>query len=127
MTDSNDNNNHSPAAVEHAMNTVLAAERAAEQAIADCNSEAQLAIQAAQEQAQHIATRTDARLALCHMRCNARIAREIKARERAEQADLQARPGQELDDMVLAAVVEAVAGELLGSPRPAGDDGGTAE
>jgi sulfur transfer protein SufE len=127
MTDKNDNNNHSPDAVEHAMNTVLEAERAAEQAIADCNSEAQLAIQAAQEQAQHIATRTDARLTLCHRRCNARVSREIRARELAEQADLQDRPGQELDDVALAAVIETVARELLASPRSAGDDSGTSE
>jgi hypothetical protein len=125
MTDNN--NNHSPDAVEQAMNTVLQAERAAEQAIADCNSKAQLALQAAQQQAQHIAARTDARLTLCHRRCNARVSREIKARQRAEQADLQGQPGQELDDVALAAVAEAVARELLGSPRTEGDDGGIPE
>jgi hypothetical protein len=122
-----DKNNHSPDAVEHAMNTVLEAERAAEQAIADCNSEAQLVIQAALEQAQHITKRTDARLTLCHMRCNARVSMEIKASQRAAQADLQGQPGQELDEAALAAVVETVARELISSPRAEGDEGGATE
>ena len=109
------------------MNTVLEAERAAEQAIANCNSEAQLVIQAAQEQAQQIVERTDERLTLCHMRCNARVSREIKARQRTEQADLKGQPGQELDAAALAAVVETVARELISNPRAEGDDAGATE
>jgi len=126
MTSNNDNN-HSADAVEQAMNTVLEAERAAEQAIADCNSEAQLVIQAAQEQAQHIAKRTDARLTLCHMRCNARLTLEIRARQRDEKIDLQGQPGQELEAVALAAVVETVARELISSPRAEGDEEGATE
>ncbi len=86
-----DNNTESPDAVEQAMNTVLQAERAAEQAIADCRQEAQQTVQAAQQRAQRIAARTDERLSLCHMRCSGKLNKELKDRQRAEKAQ-QSKP-----------------------------------
>jgi hypothetical protein len=126
MTDSN-NTNHSPDAVEQAMNTVLQAERTAEQAIADCKAEAQRTVLAAQEQAQQIAARTDKRLALCHRRCNTRVSREIKARQRAEEADHEEQPWHKTEETGLATVVETVARDLIGGSRTDGEDGVGAE
>jgi len=116
------NNNPPLDAVEQAMNTVLQAERSAEDAIADCKQEALRTVQAAQERAQQIATRTDERLALCHMRCTARVSRELKARQRAETADGQGQPTHQPDDKVLAALVAAVARDLIGSTQAESDD-----
>jgi hypothetical protein len=58
------------------------------------------------------------------MRCDARVSREIKARQYAGQDDLQGQPAQELDAAALTAVVETVARELIGSPRTEDDDEG---
>lgn len=126
MTDSSENN-YTSDTVEQAMNTVLQAERAAEQAIADCNSEAQLAIQAALGRAQHIAARTDERLAHCHMRCSAKVSRELKTRQRAENADSQVQSTLQLDNTALAEVVAVVARDLIGASRPEGEGRDTSE
>lgn len=110
-------NNHSRDAVEQAMNTVLQAERTAEEAIADCEQQALRTIQAAQERAQQIAARADERLALCHMRCTARVSRELKTRQRAEKAEHDEQSRHQLDDAALAGVVARVASKLIGSTR----------
>jgi len=116
------NNITNPDAVEQAMNTVLQAERAAEQAIADCRQEAQQTVQAAQQRAQRIAERTDERLTLCHLRCSARLSRELKDRQRAEKADSQGQSSQPLDEATLTDVVAAVARDLIGITEPAVED-----
>ena len=117
-----DNNSSKPDAIKQAMNTVLQAERAAEQAIADCRQEAQHTVQAAQERAQRIAARTDERLALCHMRCSGKLSKELKDRQRAERAGNQGQSTQPLDDAILANMVTAVARDLIGITQPEGED-----
>lgn len=118
-----DKDSETTGTVEEAMNQVLEAERAAEEAIADCRQEAQQILQAARERAQRIAERTDERLAHCHMRCSAKLARELKERERTEKAELQGQSSYQLDADALAEVVEAVAAKLTVTARSAGDEG----
>ena len=102
--------------VEQAMNQVLQAERRAEQAVEVCRHEAMVIQQAAQQQANRIARRANERVTVCHMRCNARLTRELKERERAADAD----PGHgaasalQLDEATLKRVVEALALDLTG-------------
>ena len=117
-----DNNTSNPDAVEQAMNTVLQAERAAEQAIADCRQEALHIVQAAQEKAQRIVARTDERLALCHMRCSGMLSRELKDRQRTERAGNQGQSTQPMDDAALSDVVTAVARDLVGIILPESED-----
>ena len=117
-----DNNTSNPDAVEQAMNTVLQAERAAEQAIADCRQEAQQTVQAAQQRAQRIAARTDERLSLCHLRCSGKLSKELKDRQRAEKASSRNNSIRPLDDTALSDVVAAVARDLVGITQPEGED-----
>lgn len=117
-----DNNTESPDVVEQAMNTVLQAERAAEQAIADCRQEAQQTVQAAQQRAQRIAARTDERLSLCHMRCSGKLNKELKDRQRAEKAHSGNQPTRQVEDTALSDVVAAVARDLVGITQPEGED-----
>ena len=117
-----DNNTNNPDAVEQAMNTVLQAERAAEQAIADCRHEAQQTVEAAQQRAHRIAARTDERLSLCHMRCSAKLTKELKDRQRAEKANSRNQSTQPLDETALSGVVAAVARDLIGITQPGGED-----
>ena len=122
----NDNNNSSsPGAVEQAMNLVLEAERAAEQAIADCEQEAQEILNAAHRSARRIAERTDERLARAHMRCGALLSREIQHSEHTATAAQQER--YRLDTATLAEIAESVAAQLTGSPPGSGNGKGAAE
>jgi len=109
--------------VEQAMNRVLEAERGAEQAVEACGHDAMKIVQAAQQQAKRIARRANERLAICHVRCNAKITREIRQRERAA-AGQRGEASYRLDEAALTAVVEALALALTGvtpSGKPAGD------
>jgi vacuolar-type H+-ATPase subunit H len=106
--------------VEQAMNRVLQAERSAEQAVEACRHEALKVQQAAQLQASRIARRANERLALCHMRCNARLTRELKERERTAEAEISqsAASAIQLDEAALTPVVEALALDLTGIILP---------
>jgi vacuolar-type H+-ATPase subunit H len=106
--------------VEQAMNRVLQAERSAEQAVEACRHEALKVQQAAQLQANRIARRANERLALCHMRCNARLTRELKERERTAEAEISqsAASAIQLDEAALTPVVEALALDLTGIILP---------
>ena len=106
--------------VEQAMNRVLQAERSAEQAVEACRHEALKVQQAAQLQASQIARRANERLALCHMRCNARLTRELKERERTAEAEISqsAASAIQLDEAALTPVVEALALDLTGIILP---------
>lgn len=115
MTDEKpDNRSFEP--VENAMNRVLQAERSAERAVEACRHEARKIQQAAQLQAIRIARRADERLALCHMRCNARLTRELKVREQAAEAEISRGTVSaiQLDATTLTPVVEALALDLTG-------------
>ena len=106
--------------VEDAMNRVLQAERSAEQAVEACRHEALKVQQAAQLQASRIARRANERLALCHMRCNTRLTRELKERERAAEAEVSQCTASaiQLDEAALTPVVEALALDLTGIILP---------
>jgi cell division septum initiation protein DivIVA len=114
----NDNNTTSPGAVEQAMNLVLEAERAAEQAIADCEQEAQEIINAAHRRARRIAERTDERLAHAHMHCGAVLSREIQHTERTATAAQQER--YRLDTATLEEIADSVAAQLTEGPAVSG-------
>lgn len=109
--------------VEQAMNRVLEAEREAQQAVEACRHDALQIRQAAQLQAGRIARRTDERLAHCHTRCNALLAREIREGDRAAAANPAGEASYRLDDDALAAVVETLALTLAGL-TPAGPRSG---
>ena len=116
--------NRSSAGVEHAMNQVLQAERGAEQAVEACARDAVRIRQAAQERASHIARRTNERLARCHMRCNGKVTRELRERERSAVAGQTGESTSRLDETVLTSVVEALALTLTGvipAGNPPGD------
>ena len=105
--------------VEQAINRVLQAERQAQQSVEACRLEAMKIRQAAQQQAKHIANRTNERLAVCHMRCNSILTREIREHERAAAASQTGASTYRLDEAALSAAVEAVALALTGV-TPAG-------
>lgn len=64
---------------EVAMNRVLEAERAAHAAVAECEARAAALIDAAQQQARRIHTRTDARLGQVHSRCALALSQQVEA------------------------------------------------
>jgi len=106
--------NRSSATVEHAMNQVLQAERGAEQAVEACERDAVKIRQAAQLRANHIARRTNERLAICHMRCNGKLTRELRELEHTAAASLTSESTCQLDETALTSVVEALALTLTG-------------
>ncbi|MGD2112071.1 MAG: hypothetical protein PVI50_01710 [Gammaproteobacteria bacterium] len=111
------------ATVEQAINQALEAERTAEQAVEACRRDAMEILQAAQQRAQQIAVRTNERLAICHMRCNSKLTREIRERERLT-AGQTGESSYRLDEAALGAVVEALALTLTGvtpATNPSGD------
>ena len=110
--------------VEQAMNRVLQAERDAEQAIADCELEARRILQAAQQRVKRIADRTDERMALIQLRLAQKVKAHSEALERADQSAQHEASLYDLDEAVLAAVVQEVAAELTGNR---GSQGGRRE
>ena len=110
---------------EHAMNRVLAAERDAGQAIADCEARARDIVQAARQRANRIASRTDERITLMHMRCTQRTAATLKHLQQAQLSTAD-QAGHSLDDAGVSACMEAVAESLTsaaGSGVRKGDTG----
>lgn len=75
-----DTKSAAPAAgmTEQAMNRVLAAEHDAAQAVAECEARTRDLVQAAQQRANRIASRTDERITLMQMRCKQRVAATLK-------------------------------------------------
>jgi hypothetical protein len=119
----NDHDEEQSAAASAAMNRVLEAEQAAEQAVADCERQAQALLQAGYARAQRIGARTDARISLLRMRSSERVTRQIEFTERVELAAQQGEsPGHPQAER-LAAVVEALAAELSGGEAAAEGDG----
>jgi hypothetical protein len=100
-----------------AINRVLAAERAAQQAVTLCERQARDLLSDAQARVRRIQQRCDDRIRFIHMRCAQRLAEYARHRDTstvAEQPDIRA-PGAE----TLAAAVEQLAAELGGT---AGED-----
>ena len=119
-----DNNAGPSDTVEQAMNRVLQAEREAEKAIADCEYEARQILQAAQQRVKRIADRTDERMALIQLRLAQKVKAHSEALERADQSAQHEASLYDLDEAVLAAVVQEVAAELTGNR---GSQGGRRE
>jgi len=101
--------------VEQAMNRVLEAEREAEKAIANCEYEARQILQAAQQRVKRIADRTDERMAQIQLRLAQKIKAHADALQRADQSAQHEASLYDLDEAVLAAVVQEVAAELTGN------------
>ena len=109
-------------AAEQAIQQVLQAERDAEQAIRDCESEARQIIHRAQIRAQHINARADQRITNMEMRHDHKLDRTIRQIEREGAVELRLDAGHAYDANKLRQVIEALAGELCQSARPAEDE-----
>jgi vacuolar-type H+-ATPase subunit H len=106
--------------VEQAMNRVLQAEREAEKAIADCEYEARQILQDAQQRVKRIADRADERMTLIQLRLAQKVKAHSDALQRADQSAQHEASLYDLDEAVLAAVVQEVAAELTGNRRSQG-------
>ncbi|HEY9146770.1 MAG TPA: hypothetical protein VIN36_08800 [Thiobacillus sp.] len=98
-----------------AINSVLAAEREANQALAEAKTEAERILDAARQRAARILQRADARITFSHQRCSLGVARAIdnQIQEHHRQlAELSQR--LELDDQRIDAIVATLAAVLTG-------------
>jgi regulator of protease activity HflC (stomatin/prohibitin superfamily) len=109
------------AAASAAMNRVLEAEAEAEQAVAECERQAQRLLQTGYARAQRIAARTDERISLLRMRCIDRVTRKIEVMERAERAAQQDASPEHPQAARLDAIVEELAAGLSGGDSAASD------
>jgi hypothetical protein len=97
-----------------AINEVLRAERAAEQAVARCERQARDILHDAQTLAHRIAQRGDERITLVHMRCSQRLADQQRLLAVADsRAQAEIRDAQ-VDTASLASVVDSLAAMLIG-------------
>ncbi len=119
MTDNHTDEQTAAASV--AMNRVLEAENEAEQAVAECEREAQALLQAGYARAQRITARADERISLLRMRSIDRVTRQIEVMERAERAAQQGSSPEHPQAARLASVVEELVAELSGDATPASD------
>lgn len=98
-----------------AINSVLAAEREAKQALAEAKAEAERIADAARQRAARILQRADARITFSHLRCSHGVARAIDSQiqdHHRQLAELSQR--LDLDDARINAIVAALAAELTG-------------
>jgi hypothetical protein len=109
----NENNNRQQDAAEQAMNQVLAAERAAEQAVADCEAEARAIIQNARSRALRIDERTNERIAILEQRCSQHTERKLRALRQHDDPPSEQNAPQELDDAGLRSVAKTLALQLV--------------
>jgi hypothetical protein len=113
-------NNHTDeqtAAASAAMDRVLEAEHAAEEAVAECERQAQALLQAGYTRAQRIAACTDERISLLRMRSIDRVTRQIEVMERAERAAQQDASPEHPQAARLESIVEELVAELSGGAR----------
>lgn len=97
------------------MNEVLAAEQAAAQAIEACKQEARASLHEAAQQARHIATKTDERIALIHQRTRQQLQRRLRDAERAEHTAERARDSEDPRTAVINSAVDDLAARLTGA------------
>jgi vacuolar-type H+-ATPase subunit H len=99
---------------EEAMNTALQAERQAVAGIEFCTRQAAKLVENAQQQARHLAERTNRRISDLHARCTQATAERIDSmlKEDANEADEGVQPHVETE--FLQAVVDSVAARLTG-------------
>jgi len=117
-------NNHADeqtAAASAAMNRVLEAEHAAEEAVAGCERQAQALLQAGYTRARRITARTDERISLLRMRSTDRVTRQIEVMERAERAAQQEASPEHPQAARLDAIVEELVAELSGGDSTGSD------
>ena len=117
-------NNHTDeqtAAASAAMNRVLEAERAAEEAVTECERQAQALLQAGYARAQRITACTDKRISLLRMRSIDRVTRQIEVMERAERAAQQDVSPEHPQAARLASIVEELVAELSGGDTTGSD------
>ena len=110
------------AAASAAMNRVLEAEQAAEEAVAECERQAQALLQAGYTRAQRITAHTDERISLLRMRSIDRVTRQIEVMERAERAVQQDASPEHPKAARLDSIVEELVAVLSGDDS-AGSDG----
>lgn len=104
-----------------AINSVLAAEREANQAIGEARTEAERILDAARQRAARILQRADARITLSHQRCSMGVARAIDNQiqdHHRQLAELSQR--LDLDDARIDAIVAALAAALTGGTSERG-------
>jgi vacuolar-type H+-ATPase subunit H len=106
---------------DEAIQQVLQAERDAEQAIRDCETEAVQIINAARNRAQRINSRVDQRITNLEMRHDHKLDRTIKNIERDGAVELRLDASRQYDPDVLQTVIDALAIELCQS-SPAAED-----
>ena len=117
-------NNHTDeqsAAASAAMNRVLEAEREAEQAVAECERQAQMLLQAGYARAQRISARVDERISMLRMRNIDRVSRQIEVMERAERTAQQESSPEYPQAARLDSIVAELVAELSGDTSPASD------
>ena len=105
-----------------AINSVLAAEREANQALAEAKAEAERILDAARQRAARILQRADGRITFSHLRCSQGVARAIDAQvqeQHRQLAELSQR--LELSDAQIDAIVAEFAAAMTGAGEPAGD------
>lgn len=106
-----------------AIDSVLTAEREANQAITEAKAEAGRMLDAARQRAARILQRADARITFTHLRCSHGVARAIDAQivaHHRQLAELSQR--LELGDAQIDAIVGTLAAELTGdAPQREGD------
>ena len=105
----------SDAANGQAINQVLRAERAAEQAVARCEHQARNIIRDAQTRAQRIAQRGDERITFIHMRCSQRLAEQRRALAAADSRAQAEMRSARVDSDSVALVVDSLAAILSGT------------
>jgi len=117
-------NNHTDeqtVAASAAMNRVLEAERAAEEAVTECERQAQALLQAGYARAQRITAATDKRISLLRMRSIDRVTRQIEVMERAERAAQQDASPEHPQAARLASIIEELVAELSGGDTTGSD------
>lgn len=109
-----------------AINSVLAAEREANQAIAEAKTEAERILDAARQRAARILQRADARITFSHQRCSLGVARAIDDQIQTHHRQLAELSHRlDLDDAQIGAIVAALAAALTGGGTEPGPESGS--
>lgn len=97
---------------EEAIESVLAAEKAAERAVERCKAEAAQQIQAARQKAQRITDRAEYRIATIHRICDQLTSDQVNHIEQAAEEPAKQLLSHQVDLTVTAAIVEKIAAML---------------
>ena len=111
MTDDADQK-QKPDSAEAAMNEVLVAEQAAEEAIDACEQESRASLHEAAQRARHIADRTNERIALIQQRTRQQLQQHLRNAERAARVAEQTHDRGDPRSAVVADVARELAARL---------------